>query len=138
MIRMTKEQINEVLIAFAEGKAIEYRSPSLPNVWYDCDDEIPIFDFKKYDFRIKKKELFKISTFEDTNNIKETQYFGFNVKIESKYKWIATDNDGLVYAYEEKPKFPVSFKKWKTCGDYKHIGNSTFIGNPEDSLMEIK
>lgn len=138
MSRQTKEQISEVLIAFAEGKAIEYRSPSRPNVWYDCDDEIPIFDFKKYDFRIKKEEFFEISKFEQERCLKEVRYFSINLEINHDYNWIATDEDGSVYSYVDKPKFCMDVRNWKTGDEYEYVGFAVFKGEAKDSLMEIE
>lgn len=143
MIRMTKEQINEVLIAFAEGKAIEYRNPSLPNVWYDCDDEIPIFDFKKYDFRVKEVELFEIKEYISTYEPKSLGYFGAEIQIPlGVFKWIATDEDGTVAVYEGTPTYveATSGGYWAP-GDYEYeiLGEATcFKGSAKDSLMEIK
>ena len=70
---------------------------------------------------------------------KEVTYFRKIFTVPKDIAWIATDSDGYIYGYESKPTKPhIINNYWASYGDEFYIGQCTFQGNWEDSLMEVE
>lgn len=136
MSNMTKEKIFEVMKAFSEGKKIEYSSPSMPNLWYDVDASALVFDFMKYDFRVKPKEEFQLHSVKERWKI--VNYFGVKLRIPEEVNYIATDNDGGVWGFCREPWYNKETDSWNSDFSYRELGTkASFSGDCADSLMRI-
>jgi hypothetical protein len=83
---------------------------------------------------------FKITDFAAEQQLfRSINYFGIILQISSEHHWIATDEDGDVYAYSYKPW--LGDKYWNTCSfgaGVIYLGNATFEADWKESLREIK
>ena len=72
--------------------------------------------------------------------LKEVVYFGETFNIPREVKYIATDCDGEIYGYILDPS--LSWNKWilndRDSNKAYILGNCTFQGNWEDSLMVVE
>ena len=76
---------------------------------------------------------------EFTNDaLKIINYFGIELSVPSDAKFIATDDDGQMYTFDEKPKLVDGgyFVAYSTTAVY--VGKCKFKGDIKDSIMEIE
>ncbi len=83
---------------------------------------------------------FKITDFDaEQQHFRNINYFGIILQISSENRWIATDEDGGIYAYPYKPQ--LNSDCWGSGGfgsGFECLGNATFEGDWKESLMEIE
>lgn len=70
------------------------------------------------------------------DNTKVVDYFGLPFRIPNKYKYIATDGSGDIYAYIDKPVIGERTHAW---GDarYCSLMDVEFEGDWKESLVEV-
>ena len=69
-------------------------------------------------------------------SIKVIDYFGKSIVVEGNVSYVATDSDGSIYSYEVKPQ--IRNNNWASYGDEFYVGQCTFQGNWEDSLVRVE
>jgi hypothetical protein len=86
--------------------------------------------------------MFKAVKFKESLNLRSVVYFNIVLQVFIKYKYIATDKDGRVYAYKSKPKIDTAMKIWVRSGDEnpeaKLMGYIEYEGDWKESLLKIK
>lgn len=97
-MRMTTEEMIEVMQAYLAGKTIEFRDKLVP-VWYLSS--IPSWDWALYDYRVKEDKLSI-----DWSHVND------------RYNWMAMDEDGTVGLYSSTPKIKSSANCWYAASSY--------------------
>lgn len=75
--------------------------------------------------------------------MKTINYRGMTFKVDERFKYIATDDDGSVWVYEFKPEYNHGYYGWMVVGgDYLGFGDNYRdiehgSGQAEDSLENI-
>jgi hypothetical protein len=81
---------------------------------------------------------FEITKFNLSDLVLNTiEYFGTSLQVLSTNQYIATDEDGSVYVYQDEPW--ISDGCWQSatpCMEY--LGDCVFNGDWKESLMEIE
>lgn len=69
--------------------------------------------------------------------MKTINYRGMTFEVDERFKYIATDSDGSVWAFEREPKYSHLHGEWLTesGGDYQGLGHD--FKQAEDSLENI-
>ena len=82
--------------------------------------------------------MFQILRFTE-RSYKSFNYFGINLKLPNRIKYIATDSDGEVYGYYRTPYNDSN--SWGTADEddvYLFLGTIEFKGDFKHSLVEVK
>ena len=48
----------------------------------------------------------------NTRPLREVEYFGVNISIPADHEWVATDADGEIYSYSDKPEYSEDTMIW--------------------------
>jgi hypothetical protein len=84
-------------------------------------------------------DSFVIITEIDDNQLKDVNYYGLKFRLRRCDKWIATDFDGLIYSYHNKPShYEFRFSTYNDHDDGKLLSKVKFKGDWRKSLMEIE
>lgn len=118
---MKTEEMIEVMQAFVDGKAIEFR-PEGSDEWGDVPK--PVWDWSCFEYRIKPKVIKKLVLPWDF--------------IDKKYNYAAIDSGGDIYLYESEPL--KNKYQWYSGGENQGVGREIVIDTDgvdwEESLTE--
>lgn len=69
--------------------------------------------------------------------MKTINYCGMTFEVEDRFKYVATDSDGSIWVYENKPRYIRSLELWLSAdgGDYQRLESN--FKQAEDSLENI-
>ncbi len=77
---------------------------------------------------------------EFTNDaLKSINYFGIDLSVPCDAKFIATDDDGQIYVFDEEPNLVIDGAYFAAHGTTAvYVGKCKFKGDNKDSIMEIE
>jgi hypothetical protein len=83
---------------------------------------------------------FEITDFTtDQPSFRKVNYFGIILQVPIEKYYIATDENGDIYAYSSKPWLGDTYWRGGSFGaDVKYLGDVAFEGDWKESLMEIE